>query len=88
LLEIDRAGPHYQLVVGREGRLDTLQVRVETESDTVRPKTDDPWSLEKKIARRIKEVLGLAVAVEVVPPKTLERSQGKAERIIDNRPPL
>ncbi|MFC2075906.1 phenylacetate--CoA ligase family protein [candidate division KSB1 bacterium] len=81
LLEIDRAEPHYQLVVSRDEHLDTLTVRVEVDGD-------DPWSLEKKITSKIREVLGLSARVEVLPPKSLERSSGKAERVVDNRPPI
>jgi phenylacetate-CoA ligase len=74
--------PHFQLILGRAGRLDTLTMRVEA-----RPGC--PVELRNHaaatLAREVKDRVGVTVAVEVVDPETLERSVGKLQRVIDRR---
>ena len=85
LVGFEGIAPHYQLVVTREGRLDSLEVRVEVApeifSDTVRVLED----IEKRIEREIDSALGLHAKVKLVEPKSIERSEGKAKRVIDLR---
>jgi phenylacetate-CoA ligase len=85
LMEIKEVEPHYQLVVDRVDNLDTLLVNVEIGehgfSDEVRVLQD----LEKKISKNIKEMLGVSARVKLVEPKTIARSEGKAQRVIDKR---
>ncbi|MCE5244801.1 MAG: phenylacetate--CoA ligase [Syntrophobacteraceae bacterium] len=85
LMETEGIEPHYQLVVDRENNLDILTVRVEIRdiafSDQVRRLQD----LEKNISKNIKEYLGISAKVKLVEPKSIERSEGKAKRVIDNR---
>ena len=75
---------HYQIEVTRTGRMDDVTVHVE-----VRPEALDPVlmaSEAKLAAARIKERVGLSTEVVVEPPGTIERSLGKARRVIDRRP--
>jgi phenylacetate-CoA ligase len=85
LLEMGETSPHYLLVVDRVNKQDTLEVWVEVEesffSDEIRALED----LTKKISNVLHTALGLAVKVKLVEPKTLERSEGKAKRVIDKR---
>ena len=74
--------PHFQLILGREGRLDTLTVRVEARSDCPADRRDPA---AQALAREVKDRVGVSVAVEVVDPDTLERSVGKLQRVIDRR---
>ena len=74
--------PHFQLILGREGRLDALTVRVEARSDCP-PERRDPAA--QALIREVKDRVGVTVAVEVVDPETLERSAGKLQRVIDRR---
>ena len=77
--------PHYLMIVDRENNLDVLTVMVEVDekyfSDEIR-KLDE---LKNKVAAVLKQALGVAVRVKLVEPKTIERSEGKAKRVIDNR---
>lgn len=77
--------PHYLLIVDRENNMDTLTVMVEVDerffSDEIK-KLDD---LKNKIGATLKQALGVGVKVKLVEPKTIERSEGKAKRVIDNR---
>ena len=77
--------PHYMMVVDRENNLDVLTVMVEVDekyfSDEIR-KLD---ALKKKIELALKQALGIAVNVKLCEPKSIQRSEGKAKRVIDNR---
>ena len=85
LMEMEGVEPHYQLVVERVDNLDILTVMVEVGevffSDEVRRLQDH----EKKIAKNIKEYLGVSAKVKLVEPKSIARSEGKAQRVIDKR---
>lgn len=85
LINIGGVEPHYQLVVDRIDNLDQLEVRVEVSdklfSDEVRRLED----LEFRIKHEIESTLGVSVKIMLVEPKTIERSEGKAKRVIDKR---
>lgn len=85
LMEIEGVEPHYQLVVDREGTLDMLTVMVEVGEQAFSDEIKKLQVLEKTIAKNIKEYLGISAKVKLVEPKTIARSDGKAERVIDNR---
>lgn len=86
LINIDKIGPHYQLVVRREDNYkDTLEIKVELLDASVLENYGELEKLIRLIQERIKSVLGLQAKITLVPPKTLERFQGKAKRILDLR---
>jgi len=85
LLETDGLTPHYQLIVDRQGTLDTLEVRVEIDEPVFSDQIKNLQRLESKIEKNIKEFLGVTAKVKLVEPKGIERSEGKAKRIIDMR---
>jgi phenylacetate-CoA ligase len=74
--------PHFQVILGREGRLDTLTVRVEARPDCP---PDGRAVAACALGREVKDRVGVSVLVEVVDPDTLERSVGKLQRVIDRR---
>lgn len=85
LLEMDETTPHYRMIVDRVNNLDTLEIQVEVEE---RYFSDEIRQLEKltaKITHTIQQAIGLAVKVKLVEPKSIERSEGKAQHVIDNR---
>jgi phenylacetate-CoA ligase len=82
LLGIDGVSPHFQLVVNREGNLDTLHIRVER--DGVEDVSDE--RLESAIVGAMRSSLGIGVTVGIEPVGSLPRSEGgKLARTIDNR---
>lgn len=85
LLEIGEAAPHYLLIVDREGNLDTLEVWVEMTQNMFSDEVKRVEEIEKKIRGEIETTLGIGVKVKLVEPKTIERSEGKAKRVIDKR---
>ena len=85
LLETEGISPYYQLVVKREGNLDTLDVMVEIDEKHFSDEIKHLQRLSGKIQKNIKEFLGVTTNVKLVEPRALERSAGKAKRIVDLR---
>ena len=77
--------PHYQLVVDRKDNLDTLTVKVEVGEELFSDEVKRLQESEIGLSKDIKEYLGVSAKVRLVEPKGIERSQGKAIRVIDNR---
>jgi len=87
LLGIKGLEPHYQLIVDRVGNLDTLEVQVEV-SEALFANADEVKVLqntEKRIIKDIKDYLGVSAKVKLVEPKSLQRFEGKASRVLDKR---
>jgi len=85
LLSISNTEPHYQLVVDRKGNLDELEVLVEVSEAMFSDRIKRLEELEKTIRNELDSILGINAKVRLVEPKTIERSEGKAKRIIDKR---
>ncbi|MBK5203380.1 MAG: phenylacetate--CoA ligase [Prolixibacteraceae bacterium] len=85
LLEMSETEPHYLLIVERIGTLDSLKLMVEVQQQFFSDEVKNLQNLRKKIAANLKSTLGIAVNVELVEPKTIERTSGKAKRVIDKR---
>ncbi len=85
LMNINGLEPHYQIVVKREGTLDTMEVRIEVNESVFSDEIKNLEALEKKIENECKESLGVAAQIKLVEPKTLQRFEGKAQRVIDER---
>ncbi|MBI3635689.1 MAG: phenylacetate--CoA ligase [Candidatus Rokubacteria bacterium] len=85
LMQVPEIAPHYLLVLRRERQLDTLEVRVETTAERAGAGDDAMRALAGAVRRRIHESIGLSAEVTIVPPKTIERSVGKAKRVQDLR---
>jgi len=86
LVEIDGISPHYQIIVTKKGYLDMLEVRVEPTEKAFTGNFKDLEALEVKIKSRLQSVLSIGARVRLAEPFSIERSQGKAKRVIDNRP--
>ena len=83
VLVTEGVSPHFQLLLTRQERMDQLTVLVEAALDAPTGRRE-PAAAE--IAARVKDGVGVTVAVQVVDPDTLERSVGKMRRVIDQRP--
>jgi phenylacetate-CoA ligase len=82
LLALPDLAAHYQIVLTREGRMDEMEVRVEARAEA----SEAAQKAAKSLAASIKERIGVTAWVTVLPPEGIERSAGKARRIIDQRP--
>jgi phenylacetate-CoA ligase len=81
LLHVEGVAPHYQLVLERPDALDELTVRCEPVDAGL-----DREALRVRVARALREHTGIHVAVELVAPGEVPRSEGKAVRVVDRRP--
>ncbi len=85
ILKVAEVAPHYVLIVERINNLDTLEVWVEAKEGLFTDAIKSLEKVEKHITSELFSLLGLHVKVKLVEPKTIERSEGKAKRIIDKR---
>jgi len=85
LMEMEGVEPHYQLIVSREGSLDVLEVQVEVNESIFSDEVKGLEALSRRIEHDIKDLLGVSCKVKLVEPKTIQRSEGKAKRVIDKR---
>jgi phenylacetate-CoA ligase len=101
LLKSKPVAPHYMIYVDRKGRMDEITVHVELTPEFVssfskKVLSDDLTkfiadfeelkALRKEIKDNIKDIIGVTSDIKLVPPNTIQRSEGKAKRVIDNRP--
>ncbi len=87
LLNVKGIEPQYQLIVDRVETLDTLEVQVEI-SEKLLAESDEVKALQnvqRRIVKDIKDYLGITAQVKLVEPKSLQRFEGKASRVIDKR---
>ncbi|GHU64519.1 phenylacetate-coenzyme A ligase [Bacteroidia bacterium] len=85
ICEIPELEPHYLLVVDRINNLDSFEVQVEVKEAFYSDEINKVMDLRKQITHRLQSVLGISPDVRLVEPRSIERSQGKAKRVIDKR---
>jgi len=85
LMAVEGVEPHYQLIVSREGALDELEVQVEVNEAIFSDEIKQLEVLSRRVETDIKDLLGVSCKVKLVEPKTIQRSEGKAKRVIDKR---
>ncbi|MGE0155822.1 MAG: phenylacetate--CoA ligase family protein [Geobacter sp.] len=85
LVRVEGVEPHYLLIVDRKDNLDTLEVQVEVNEQMFSDEIKVLQSLARRIEKEIKDMLGVTSTVKLVEPKTIQRSEGKAQRVRDNR---
>ncbi|MFI6131667.1 phenylacetate--CoA ligase PaaK [Micromonospora sp. NPDC051141] len=82
ILRAPALSPHFQCVLDRQGRLDTLTVHVERRADAA---VADAERAGAALVEQVKNTIGVSVAVRVIEPDGVERSMGKMRRIVDQR---
>ncbi len=85
LVGIEGIEPHYMLIVDRQGTLDTLTVQVEVSEQLFSDEIKVLQALSRRVEKEIKDMLGVTCTAKLVEPKTIQRSEGKAKRVTDNR---
>jgi phenylacetate-CoA ligase len=86
LLDIEEVEPQYRLLVRKKGYLDQLMIQVEGKKEIYEAGSTKRFEVAGRIAGHIKEMMGIGVDVEIVEPKFIARSEGKALRVVDERP--
>lgn len=82
ILKDERLSPHYVLELSRDGPLDSLTLHTEARTDATSADSD---AIAAALRQHVKSLMGLSIRVVVAEPGTLERSMGKAKRVIDRR---
>ena len=85
IIEAEGTSPHYQIVVTRDGNLDNIEVQVEVSEEFFSDEIKNLQRREARIQKTIKEFLGVTAKVRLVEPRTIQRSEGKAKRVVDLR---
>lgn len=85
LLEVEEVEPQYVLIIRKKGYLDALSVDVEAKPEVYDLGEEKLKEVEKNIESKIRGTIGIGVKVRCVPPKSIERSEGKAKRVFDAR---
>ena len=85
LMETEGVEPHYQIIVDRVDNLDTLEVRVEVSEKVFSDEIKHLQRLQRSIEKDVKDLYGINIKVSLAEPKSLERFEGKAKRVIDKR---
>ena len=85
LLGFDFVTPNYQITVSREGALDSVSIDVEMAEGVAFDTVREVESRARMLRSAIEQVLNIAATVRLVPPGTLERSEGKARHVVDTR---
>jgi phenylacetate-CoA ligase len=101
LLRSKEVAPHYVIEVSRKGRLDDMNVRVEvtpeimekmaakvltTDLKAFAQEEEELLKIKREIQKNIKDIIGVNTDITLMPPSSIQRSEGKAKRVIDNRP--
>lgn len=85
MLEMPEFEPHYQLIVDRVNNTDTMELQVEVRPEFYSDEIKKMMDMKKRLTARLQSVLGLSVDVKLVEPRSIERSTGKAKRVVDKR---
>ncbi len=85
LLQVEGVQPHYQIIVDRQRTLDDLEVWVEISEEIFADEIRGLESLEDRLRYELHEALGINARVKLVEPRSIQRSEGKAKRVIDRR---
>lgn len=85
IMQIEGLEPHYQIIVDRKNNLDTIELQVEVNEKIFSDEVKKLEVIEKRVIHDIKETFGVSCTCKLVEPKTIKRSEGKAQRVIDKR---
>jgi phenylacetate-CoA ligase len=85
LLSMEEVSPHYQIVVDRINNTDILEVLIELNDAMFADTVKTVEKLKSRLESRLTSALGISPIVRLVEPRTLKRSEGKAQRVIDKR---
>ncbi len=86
LLMVEGTAPHYQIVLTNDGVMDRIEVQVEVTRDVFTDRVGALEAVRRKLAESIEKVINIHVKLKLVEPNTIQRSEGKAKRVIDQRP--
>ena len=85
LLNVRGTTPNYMITLSNEKGMDNLAVEVELSQEKFNELGENQESFRRQVSAMVESVTGIRIAITLLPPGTLPRSEGKAKRVIDNR---
>jgi len=85
LMKIKEVEPHYLIVVDKKKYLDTLELWIEVSEDVFSEKMNELEKFESSVEHKLYSAVGVKIDVKLKEPKTIQRSTGKAKRVLDRR---
>jgi phenylacetate-CoA ligase len=85
LMKIKEVEPHYLIIVDRKKYLDTLELWIEVSEDIFSEKMNELEKFEALVEHKLYSAVGIKIDVKLKEPKTIQRSTGKAKRVLDKR---
>ncbi len=86
LLSVPEVSPYYLIVVDRANNLDTLEIQVEMNEAFFSDEVRKIEQVERRLQREVLSALGISAQIRMTTPRSLERTEGKAKRVLDKRP--
>ena len=85
LLKVEKTLPHYQIVLRREREMDEMEIRIEVTADVFSDRVGELERIEARLGKAVESTTGVRARISLVEPQTLQRSEGKAKRVLDLR---
>ena len=85
LLKVEQTLPHYQIIVRRDRDMDDMEIRIEVTADVFSDRVSEIERIEKRLAHAVESTTGVRAKISLVEPQTIQRSEGKAKRVLDMR---
>ena len=86
LLKVEQTLPHYQIVVRREREMDEMEIRIEVTAAVFSDRVGEVERITSRLSHAVESTTGIRARISLVEPQTLQRSEGKAKRVLDLRP--
>ena len=85
LLKVESALPHYQIILKREREMDEMEIRVEVTAEVFSDRVGEIERTAARLSKAVESTTGVRARITLVEPQTLQRSEGKAKRVLDLR---
>lgn len=85
LLKVENTLPHYQIIVRRDREMDDMEIRIEVTADVFSDRVSEVELITKRLSHAVESTTGIRAKISLVEPHTIERSEGKAKRVLDLR---
>ena len=85
LLKVEQTLPHYQIIVRREREMDEMEIRIEVTAEVLSDRVSEIERIAKRLSHAVESTTGIRAKISLVEPQTIQRSEGKAKRVLDLR---
>jgi len=85
LLKVEQTLPHYQIIIRREREMDEMEIRIEVTADVFSDRVSEIERISKRLSHAVESTTGIRAKISLVEPQTIQRSEGKARRVLDMR---